>query len=66
MPEALAKALKKNKLAAAGFAAMSRSCQREYKVWISTAKQPETIAKRLDETLRAVAAGRKWAQRKEA
>ena len=66
MPEALAKALKKNKTAAAGFAAMSVSSQREYKVWISTAKQPETIAKRLDETLRAVLAGRKWAQRKEA
>lgn len=66
MPEALAKALKKNKAAAAGFAAFKPTYQREYLVWISTAKQPETIAKRLEATLRALAAGKKWAQRKEA
>lgn len=64
MPEALAKALKKNKAAAAGFEKMSKSCQREYKVWISTAKQPETIERRLKETIAALADGRKWAQRK--
>lgn len=64
MPEALAKALKKNKTAAVGFEKMSKSCQREYKVWISTAKQPETIARRLKETIAALADGRKWAQRK--
>lgn len=64
MPEALAKALKKNKAAAEGFEKMSKSCQREYKVWISTAKQPETIARRLKETIAALADGRKWAQRK--
>ena len=39
--------------------------QREYKVWISTAKQPETITKRLAETLRALSRGKKWAQRRE-
>ena len=66
MPEALAKALKKNKAAAAGFAAFKPTYQREYLVWISTAKQPETLAKRLEETLRALAAGKKWAQRKDA
>lgn len=65
MPEVLAKALKKNKAAAAGFAAFKPTYQREYLVWISTAKQPETIAKRLEETLRALAAGKKWAQRKD-
>ncbi len=64
MPEVLAKALKKNKAAAAGFEKMSKTCQREYKVWISTAKQPETIERRLQETLAALASGRKWAQRK--
>jgi hypothetical protein len=31
---------------------------------ISTAKQPETIERRLQETLAALASGRKWAQRK--
>lgn len=66
MPEALAKALKKNRAAAAGFQALSISCQREYKVWISSAKQEETIERRLTETLRALAAGKKWAQRREA
>jgi uncharacterized protein YdeI (YjbR/CyaY-like superfamily) len=66
MPPALAKALKENPKAAAGFKAMSISCQREYKVWISSAKQEETIQRRLAETLRAVASGKKWAQRKEA
>lgn len=64
MPKALAKALKKNKAAAAGFEKMSKSCQREYKVWISTAKQPETIERRLKETIAALEDGRKWAQRK--
>ncbi|WP_409214642.1 YdeI/OmpD-associated family protein [Prosthecobacter sp.] len=66
MPVVLAKALKKNKAAAGGFAAFKPTYQREYLVWISTAKQPETLAKRLEETLRALAAGKKWAQRKEA
>lgn len=64
MPEALAKALKSNLAAAANFETLSRTCQREYKVWISMAKQPETVARRLKETLAALAAGRKWAQRK--
>ncbi len=64
MPEVLAKALKKNKAAAAGYEKMSKTCQREYKVWISMAKQPETIERRLQETLAALAGGRKWTQRK--
>ena len=66
MPAALAKALKQNPAAAAGFKAMSISSQREYKVWISSAKQEETVQRRLGETLRALAAGKKWSQRKEA
>jgi uncharacterized protein YdeI (YjbR/CyaY-like superfamily) len=66
MPEALAKALKKNKAAAAGFDSLKPTYQREYKVWVSTAKQPETIARRLEETMRALALGKKWAQRREA
>ncbi|MCF7788964.1 MAG: YdeI/OmpD-associated family protein [Prosthecobacter sp.] len=66
MPVALAKALKQHPAAAAGFKAMSISSQREYKVWISSAKQEETVQRRMGETLRALAAGKKWAQRKEA
>lgn len=66
MPPALARALGKNRAAAAGFDALSISCQREYKVWISTAKQEETIQRRVTETLRALASGKKWARRKDA
>ena len=65
MPEALAKGLKKDKKAAAFFETLKPTYQREYKVWISTAKQPKTIAKRLAETLRALSRGKKWAQRRE-
>lgn len=64
MPEALAKALKKNKIAAANFEAFKPTYQREYKVWVSTAKQPETVQKRVDETIRALAKGLKWIDRK--
>jgi len=64
MPEALGTALEKNKVAAAFFDSLKPTYQREYKVWISTAKQPETIAKRLAETMRALERGKKWAQRK--
>ena len=66
MPAALAKAPKQNPQAAAGFKAMSISSQREYKVWIGSAKQEETLQRRLAETLRALASGKKWPQRKEA
>ena len=66
MPEVLTEALKKNQAAAAGFAAFKPTYQREYLVWISTAKQLETLAKRLEESLRALAACKKWAQRKDA
>lgn len=66
MPEALARALKTHPAAAAGFAALKPTYQREYQVWVGTAKQPETVAKRLEQTLRALAAGKKWAQRRDA
>lgn len=65
MPPPLEEALKKHKLAAAIFESLKPTYQREYMVWISTAKRPETLAKRLEETLSALAAGKKWAQRKD-
>ncbi|HYF36479.1 MAG TPA: YdeI/OmpD-associated family protein [Prosthecobacter sp.] len=64
MPAALAEGLKSNKAAAAFFDSLKPTYQREYKVWIGTAKQPQTIQRRLKETLNALASGRKWAQRK--
>lgn len=57
-------AQKKNRVAAENFRKLAPSCQREYLVWLSTAKREETRARRLEETLAALAAGRKWAQRK--
>jgi len=57
-------AQKKNRAAAEHFKALSASCQREYLVWLSTAKLPETRERRLRETIAALAGGRKWAQRK--
>lgn len=57
-------ALKQNCAAARGFKNLSPSCQREYLVWLTTAKRPETRARRLAETLAALESGRKWAQRK--
>lgn len=64
MPEILAAALKIDKAAAKGFAALKPTYQREYIVWVGMAKLEETRQKRLKETLAALAAGRKWAQRK--
>ncbi len=60
--EALAK--KQNRTAAENFKKLAPSCQREYLVWLSTAKLPETRARRLRETLAALSEGRKWVQRK--
>lgn len=57
-------AMKKHRAAAAGFAKLSPSCQREWLVWLSTAKRDETRERRLSETLAALAHGRKWIERK--
>lgn len=66
VPEFFAEALarKSNRKAAEGFARLAPSCQREYLVWLSTARREETRQRRLAETLAALAGGRKWAQRK--
>jgi hypothetical protein len=66
VPDFFAQALQENRSAAAGFARLSPSCQREYLVWLSSAKREETRAQRLAQTLAALAAGRKWAERRQA
>ena len=66
MPPVLAKGLKQNKAAAAFFESLKPTYQREYIVYVGFAKLPETQQKRLKETLKALAAGKKWAQRREA
>lgn len=55
---------RRNRAAAENFRKLAPSCQREYIVWLTTAKRPDTKARRLKETLAALAAGRKWAQRR--
>lgn len=66
MPAFFKKALaeKRNRAAAENFRKLAPSCQREYLVWLTIAKRPETRERRLNETLAALAAGRKWEQRK--
>jgi hypothetical protein len=63
-PDFFAKALQSHKKAAAFFASLAPTYQREYLVWLTTAKREETREQRLAQTLAALAAGRKWAQRK--
>lgn len=65
-PDFFAAALKKNKLAAANFAKMTFSCQREYLAWLGSAKREETQTQRLEQTLAALAHGYRWADRKKA
>jgi uncharacterized protein YdeI (YjbR/CyaY-like superfamily) len=62
VPEALATALKKNKVAATHFAGMSPSCQREYTEWIANAKRDETREKRVATAMEWIARGksRNW------
>lgn len=64
MPPELAEGLKQNRAAAQFFDSLKPTYQREYMVWVGTAKREDTKQKRLEETLRALAAGRKWIDRK--
>jgi uncharacterized protein YdeI (YjbR/CyaY-like superfamily) len=62
VPEALAAALKKNKVAGVKFAEMSSSCRREYCEWIGEAKREETREKRVATALEWIVEGkgRNW------
>ena len=64
MPDFFKKALKRNRAAAEGFASLAPTYQREYLIWVSTAKRPETRDRRLRETLAAVSKGLKWQNRR--
>jgi len=64
MPGFFKKALKANPKAAAGFATLAPSHQREYIAWLTSAKRPETRDKRLAEALKATAAGRSYSDRR--
>jgi uncharacterized protein YdeI (YjbR/CyaY-like superfamily) len=59
VPEDLATALAAAPVAEAGFAAMSASARRLALHWISSAKRPETRARRIAETVAAAIEGRR-------
>ncbi len=63
IPDFLAVALRAKPKAEAGFRSLAPSCQREYIVWVRSAKRPETRERRLRETLAAVERGWKWEHR---
>lgn len=65
-PDYLSKALKRNSAAARTFKNFAPTYQREYITWLTTAKRPETREQRLAQTLKALAAGKKWLDRKSA
>jgi hypothetical protein len=67
MPDYFKKALarKRNRAAADAFRKFAPTYQREYIIWLTMARRPETRASRLKETLAALTKGRKWAQRKQ-
>jgi len=59
VPASLAAALKKNKAAAAQFAAMPPGCKREYCEWIAEAKRDETRDKRVATAIEWIAEGKR-------
>ena len=64
LPPHFAHALKKSHAASAFFDSLKPTYQREYIAWNTFVKTDEARARRLAETLAALAARRKWAQRK--
>ncbi len=62
VPEALAAALKKNKVVAKKFEEMTPGFRREYCDWIADAKRDETRAKRVETAMEWIAEGknRNW------
>ncbi len=65
-PDFFTEALLQHRAASAFFESMAPTYQREYIVWLTTAKRPETRAQRLEQTLAALASNHKWVNRKRA
>lgn len=63
LPPELAEALQHDRRAQAGFEQLRPTYQREYIVWIASAKRAETRQKRLAQTLAALREGRRWSDR---
>jgi len=63
MPPEFNARLKRNRKAAAFFASLAPSYQRQYIAWIATAKRPETKMHRLDEAMKLLKRGEKLGMR---
>ena len=61
-PAEFTAALRRDRKAAAAYAAFSPSCQREYAEWIAEAKRPETRDRRIAQAVEGIAEGkqRNW------
>jgi uncharacterized protein YdeI (YjbR/CyaY-like superfamily) len=59
LPSYVAKAFKTDPEAWRYFQSLARTCRRNFVVWIHTAKRPETRERRIRESIRLLAAGRK-------
>ena len=59
LPVYIAKALKANFKAWEFFRELAPTCRRDFVVWIHTAKRPETRERRIRESIRLLAAGKK-------
>ena len=62
VPEEFTAALRRDRKAAAAYAAFSPSCQREYAQWIAEVKRPETRDRRIAQAVEWIAEGkqRNW------
>jgi uncharacterized protein YdeI (YjbR/CyaY-like superfamily) len=63
VPHDLARALRGAPAAKAAFDGLSYTHRKDYATWVAEAKRPETRARRVEETIRLLAAGRKWKDR---
>lgn len=59
MPEEFARALDENPQAKVTFEALTKTYRKQYLTWIVTAKRPETKARRIEESIRLLAEGKK-------
>lgn len=59
MPDAFARALEENLQAKETFDSLTKTYQKQYLTWIVTAKRPETKSRRIEESVRLLAEGKK-------
>ena len=59
LPPDIEQALREHPQSWRHFTALAPGCRRQYVLWLSTAKRPETRRKRLDEAIRLLAEGRR-------